>query len=96
MRCERLQKSAFRSSFIVIVSKGRSMDITGIVAICSIFVLLPSIFVFASYMKRKNENELVKLKYQRDLLELEIRNNEAKANILELENKKYDNLIRDE
>lgn len=69
------------------------MDMTGIIALLSIFVAAPLIvFGFILLAKReKNKYEIMRLK--RDIAEIELRKEEAKARVLIEENRKYDRII---
>jgi hypothetical protein len=77
----------------------QSMDLTAIVtgsiAILSIFVGLPAIALTFAYrnVKNKREKEVEKLKYQKELLELEIAKEDKQIKLLEEENKKLDKII---
>jgi hypothetical protein len=73
--------------------EGVPMDIVGLVSVISIFVVLPGIIFFTSYMKKKARIELEKIQYQKEILELEIQKNETSLKMLEEENRKYDRLI---
>ncbi len=66
---------------------------TGIVALVSIFVVAPMIvFGFLLLAKRgKNTVEIMRMK--RDIAEIELKKEEAKARILVEENRKYDRII---
>jgi beta-lactam-binding protein with PASTA domain len=71
------------------------MDVTEIVAILATLVVLPGmIFLFVSTNK-KRKAEIEKMKYQKELLELEIEKEKAQIKRLEEENKKYDKIIND-
>jgi hypothetical protein len=65
-------------------------DLTGIIAILSLFVGLPAILLSFLYHSKKNRDKLQieKLKYQKELMELEVKK-------LEAENRKYDNIINE-
>ena len=67
----------------------------GIVAIISIFIILPkTILSFISKNKTlKKETELQKLKYQKEIAELELEKQRNDIKLLQEENKKYDNII---
>ncbi len=67
----------------------------GIVALLSIFVVAPMIvFGFILLAKRgKNAVEIMRMK--RDIAEIELRKEEAKARILVEENRKYDRIIEE-
>jgi hypothetical protein len=79
--------------------KERSMDltpiITGSIAILSLFVGLPAIlftFVYKN-IKNKREKQIEKLKYQKEILELEIEKENKQIRLLEEENKNLDKII---
>jgi hypothetical protein len=61
---------------------------TGIIGMLSCFVVLPGIIFSFIYHSKKNKIELEKLKYQKELMELEVKK-------LEAENTKYDNIINE-
>ena len=67
----------------------------GILAIIAIFIVLPKIiFSFISKNnKEKRDTELEKLRYQKEILQLEVDAQNNKIRLLEEENKKYDNII---
>jgi hypothetical protein len=75
------------------------MDLTGIitgsVAILSLFVGLPAIILtfIRKNIKNKREHEIEKLKYQKEILELEIEKENKHIKLLEEENKKLDKII---
>ena len=66
---------------------------TGIIAILSIFVGLPAIIFAFNYKVKKNKHEIEKLKYQKEILELEIQKDAVKIQLLEQENKNLDKII---
>jgi cell shape-determining protein MreC len=69
--------------------------IAGIIAIVSIFVVLPkTIFTFIGKRnKYKREAELEKIRYQKEILEMEIEKQKNEIKLLEEENRKFDNII---
>ena len=75
------------------------MELTGIIlggiSVLSLFVGLPAIlFTFIhKNIKNKRENEIEKLKYQKEILELEIEKENKQIKLLEEENKKLDRII---
>jgi hypothetical protein len=71
------------------------MDATGIVAIVSLFVILPAILIpiLGSNAKHKREKDVEKLRYQKEILELEIEKENIHLKQLETENKNLDKLI---
>jgi hypothetical protein len=72
------------------------MDLTGIItgsiAIMSLFVGLPMIIL--SSIKNKRRAEIEKLKYQKEILQLEIEKENITIKRLEEENKKYDEILK--
>ena len=64
-------------------------------AIVGIFIVLPkTIFRFIGDQARhKREFEVEKLKYQKEILELELEKQRNEIKLLEEENRKYDNII---
>ncbi|MDR2095831.1 MAG: hypothetical protein LBP76_09995 [Treponema sp.] len=73
------------------------MDLgTTLIAITSVlglFVGLPSAILLFVYKITKNAKEKDKLKYQKEILELEIEKQRNQIKLLEEENKKYDAII---
>ncbi|GHV87092.1 hypothetical protein AGMMS50255_3880 [Spirochaetia bacterium] len=72
------------------------MDIAaGIIAIVALFIVLPrTILSFVSKnVKHKRETEVEKLKYQKEILELEIEKENLHIKSLEAENKNLDRII---
>ena len=72
------------------------MDVVaGIIAIVALFIVLPrTIFSFVSKnVKHKRETEVEKLKYQKEILELEIEKENMHIKFLEAENKNLDRII---
>jgi predicted thioesterase len=70
--------------------------ITGSIAIISLFVGLPiTILSFINKFKEnKNKAEIEKMKYQKEILELEIEKENITLKRLEAENKKYDEILK--
>jgi hypothetical protein len=69
------------------------IDVGGIVAVISTLVVVPSIVFLFIYKVSKNKHELKKMKYQKEILELEIEKQNNHIKLLEEENKKYDKII---
>ncbi|MDR2150498.1 MAG: hypothetical protein LBO67_06725 [Spirochaetaceae bacterium] len=69
------------------------MEITGIIAIISTLVAAPAIVFSFIYKVAKNKQELKRLQYQKEILELEINKQNNQIKLLEEENKKYDKII---
>ncbi|MDR2659367.1 MAG: hypothetical protein LBC27_05185 [Spirochaetaceae bacterium] len=75
------------------------MDLTttiiGSISVLSLFVGLPAIlFTFIhKNIKDKREKEIEKLKYKKEILELEIEKENKHIKLLEEENKKLDKII---
>jgi hypothetical protein len=67
----------------------------GVIAIISIFVILPGIIFTFAYKNKKNKTELKKLEYQKEILQLEIERDNMKLRLLEDENKKLDKIINE-
>lgn len=65
----------------------------GIIAILSIFVIMPGIVFTFAYKNKKNKIELKKLEYQKEILQLELEKENAQLKLLEEENKKLDRII---
>jgi cell shape-determining protein MreC len=64
-----------------------------ILAILSIFVGLPGIVFLFIYKVKKSKHETEKLKYQKEILEMEMQRDSIKIQLLEEENKKLDKII---
>ena len=71
------------------------MEITGIVAIISVFGIAPAILFSFLYKTTKDKHELKKMQYQKEILELEVEKQNNQIKILEEENKKLDQIIFD-
>jgi hypothetical protein len=71
--------------------------ITGSVAILSLFVGLPALVLPFIYLSKKNKNaaEIEKLRYQKELMALEVEKEKVQLLRLEAENKKYDAILED-
>ena len=71
--------------------------IIGLMAVIGIFIVLPkTLFRFIGDQNRhKRETELEKLRYQKEILELEIEKQRNEIKLLEEENRKYDRIIGD-
>jgi cell shape-determining protein MreC len=67
----------------------------GIVAILSIFVVLPGIIFTYAYKNRKNKMELKKIEYRKEILQMEMEKDDRKIKLLEEENKKLDKIINE-
>jgi hypothetical protein len=66
---------------------------TGIIAIVSTLVIIPSIALSFVYKIIKNKHDLKKMQYQKEILELEVEKQNNHIKLLEEENKKYDKII---
>ena len=66
-----------------------------IVALVGIFIVLPKTIIsfIGNNAKHKRETELEKIKYQKEILELEIQKQNNEIKLLEAESKKYDQII---
>jgi cell shape-determining protein MreC len=69
--------------------------VTGIVAIAALFIVLPkTILSFISKnVRHKREIDLEKMRYQKEILELEVKKQDSQIKLLEEENKKLDKII---
>jgi chaperonin cofactor prefoldin len=65
----------------------------GIVAILSLFVVLPGIIFSFIHHAKKQKVEVEKLKYQKEILELEVQKQNNQIKLLEEESKKLDKII---
>jgi hypothetical protein len=75
--------------------KRRHKYMEGLLAILSIFVILPGMILTFAYRNKKNKNELKKLEYEREILQLEMEKDNLRIKLLEEENKKLDKIIND-
>ena len=68
---------------------------TGILAVVAIFVILPKTILdfIGKTVKHKRETELEKIRYQKEILELEVAKQNNRLRLLEAENRKYDAII---
>lgn len=64
-----------------------------IVSVLSIFIAAPLIVFSFIVRVKKNDSELTKLQYQKELLELALKKEELQIRRLEAENKRYDRLL---
>jgi hypothetical protein len=71
------------------------LGINELLALVAFLIGLPGIISFLSYKNRKNKIELDKIKYQKEILELEIEKEKIKLKSLEEENKKMDKIINE-
>jgi H+/gluconate symporter-like permease len=71
--------------------------ITGSVAVISLFVGLPAVITAYLYKNAKNkrEKEIERLKYQKEILALELEKQHTHLRLLEDENKKLDRILND-
>ena len=71
--------------------------VTGIIAIVALFIILPKTIAsfISNNIKHKREAELEKMKYQKEILELEIQKQNNQIKLLEEENKRYDKIINE-
>ena len=69
---------------------------TGILAVIALLVILPTSIIGAirKDIRHKREIELQKLKFQKEMLELDIEKQRNEIKLLEEENKKLDNIIK--
>jgi hypothetical protein len=72
------------------------VDITGIIAIISTLVIAPAIIFGFIYKVSKNKQDIRKLQYQKEILELEIKKQNNQIKLFEEENRKYDKIINGE
>jgi len=64
-----------------------------ILAILFFFVGLPTLVFFFVRALQRDKTEIERLKIQKEVLELEIKKEEARSKSLEEENRKYDRII---
>ena len=65
-------------------------EAAGILAITALFIVLPAIVFSFIYT---NKHEIEKLRYQKEILELELQKDTVKMQLLEQENKNLDKII---
>jgi predicted negative regulator of RcsB-dependent stress response len=65
----------------------------GILGIISTLIILPGIIFSFIYFSKKQKTEVEKLKYQKEILELEIKKQDNSIKLLEEESKKLDKEI---
>jgi hypothetical protein len=65
----------------------------GVLGIISTSIILPGIIFSFIYFSKKQRTEIEKLKYQKEILELEIEKDKMKVKLLEEENKHLDKII---
>jgi flagellar biosynthesis/type III secretory pathway M-ring protein FliF/YscJ len=65
-----------------------------IVAILAIFIGAPAIVFSFIWNTKKSSNEMKKLQYEKEIMELELKKEELQIKRLEEENKKYDHLLK--
>ena len=79
----------------MIIKMGFFEGATGIFAIIALFVILPKTILsfISNNRKHAREIELEKIKYQKEILQLELEKQRNELKLLEEENKKYDKII---
>jgi hypothetical protein len=65
-----------------------------ITAILAIFIGAPALVFSFVWHTKKSGNEVKKLQYQKEIMELELKKEELQIKRLEEENKKYDNVLK--
>jgi hypothetical protein len=58
-------------------------------------LVAPGITFSFIYLMRKSKHDVEKLKYQKEIMELEMRKEEMRLKSIQEENKKYDKLLED-
>ena len=71
------------------------MDVLPIIAVLSLFIGAPAIAFSFILKAKRSDNEVKKLQYQREMLELELKKEELQLRRLEAESKQYDRLINE-
>ena len=64
-----------------------------VLGILSSLIVTPGMIFFFIYKLKKNKSDVEKLKYQKEILELEIRKQEIKLQTLKQENQQLDRII---
>lgn len=71
------------------------MNSTAIFSVFCVFIAAPAIIFTFIHLNRRSRLEVDKLRYRKEILELEIAKEEAHTRSLIEENRKYDRLIGD-
>ncbi|MBL8967150.1 MAG: hypothetical protein JNG85_09075 [Spirochaetaceae bacterium] len=71
------------------------MDPTGTFAIFAIFIAVPTIVFGFIYLSKRSKHEVEKLKYRKEILELEVDKETIRLESLREENRKLDRMISD-
>lgn len=69
------------------------MDYAGIIAILSSLIGIPVIVFGFVYLNSKNKRGVEMMRLKKEMLELEVEREKARARLLEAENAKYDRII---
>jgi energy-converting hydrogenase Eha subunit H len=69
------------------------MDMTAIVSLLTVFGVAPIIVFGFIFLSKRSRNQVEIMRMKRDITELEVRKEEAKARALIEENRKYDRII---
>jgi hypothetical protein len=69
------------------------MDMTAIIALLTIFGVAPLIVFGFILLAKRGRNQVEIMRVKRDIAELEVKKEEAKARALIEENRKYDRII---
>ena len=56
---------------------------------------IPILIIILSFKQKDKRNKIRELELQKEIMELEIKKQDGKIKLLEEENKKYDNILRD-
>ena len=71
------------------------MNIEGIFAIFCVFIGAPSIVFGFIYLKMRNKHSIEKMRLNKEILELELEKEKTHLKALEIENIKYDRIIKE-
>lgn len=69
------------------------MDVTAVLSILMVFGVAPAIVFGFILMGKRGRNQIEIMRMKRDIAELEVRKEEARARALIEENRKYDRII---
>jgi hypothetical protein len=69
------------------------MDMTAIVSLLTIFGLAPLIVFGFIFLSKRSKNQVEIMRLKRDIADLEVQKEEAKARVLIEEGRKYDRII---
>jgi hypothetical protein len=69
------------------------VDIIPIISVLSVFIGAPAIVFGFIYLNKKGQREIEKLRYQREIMALEVEKERTRLLAIEAESRKYDRII---